>query len=124
MKQINLNHANDSPSVHINGEVGLVRIIGRAIAQNPEQEYKDLENMIMKYCLDPCSISSINIQLTGISTNASKWLFHILKEIEKFTNPKKQFVINWFYEEYDDFMLEVGEDYQEIIDLPFYLIPA
>jgi hypothetical protein len=124
MKRIHINQANDSPTVLINGEVGLIRITGRAIAHNPEQEYKELEKVIMEYCLDPCKISSINIQLTGISTNASKWLFHILKEIEKITHPKKQFVINWFYEEYDDFMLEVGEDYQDIIDLPFYLIAA
>ena len=124
MKPQNTYQRNDSPSVHINGEVGLVRITGMAIAHRPDQEYEELEKTILDYCLHPCSISSINIQLTGISTNASKWLYHLLKEIEKNYNTNKQFVINWFYQENDDFMLEVGEDYQQIIDLPFYLISA
>jgi hypothetical protein len=31
-------------------------------------------------------------------------------------------VVNWFYEEDDEDMLEAGEDYDEIIELPFRLI--
>ena len=30
--------------------------------------------------------------------------------------------INWYYEEDDEDMLEAGEDYDAIIDLPFKLI--
>jgi hypothetical protein len=30
--------------------------------------------------------------------------------------------VNWFYEEEDEDMLEAGEDYDAIIDLPFKLI--
>jgi len=30
--------------------------------------------------------------------------------------------VNWYYEEDDEDMLEAGEDYQAIIDLPFKMI--
>jgi len=33
-----------------------------------------------------------------------------------------QIVINWYYEQDDEDMLEAGEDYQAIINIPFKMI--
>ncbi len=33
-----------------------------------------------------------------------------------------EIVINWYYEEDDEDMLEAGEDYQSIINVPFKMI--
>jgi hypothetical protein len=43
----------------------------------------------------------------------------LLKRIEASTDNA---CINWYYEEEDEDMLEAGEDYDAIIDLPFKLI--
>jgi hypothetical protein len=43
----------------------------------------------------------------------------LLKRIEASTENAS---INWYYEEDDEDMLEAGEDYDAIIDLPFKLI--
>jgi len=43
----------------------------------------------------------------------------LLKRIE---TSKVEARVNWYYEEDDEDMLEAGEDYDAIIDLPFKLI--
>jgi hypothetical protein len=43
----------------------------------------------------------------------------LLKRVEL---SKNEAVVNWYYEEDDEDMLEAGEDYDEIIELPFRLI--
>ena len=39
-------------------------------------------------------------------------------------NHKEEFIplVKWYYEEDDEDMLEAGEDYEAIIDLPFEMI--
>lgn len=61
----------------------------------------------------------IKIRLEYFNTSSSKCLMDLLKRIEKVV-PKAE--VHWYYEEEDEDMLEAGEDYNAIIDLPFRLI--
>jgi hypothetical protein len=124
MKRIRIKQTTDSPSLIIDGEVGLIRIAGKAIAHNPGTVYKKLEKEIAEYCLDPHLLSTVNIRLINLSSSASKWLYHLLKEIEKINGDETQVIVNWIYEKDNEVMLETGEDFQQIIDLPFNLIAA
>ncbi len=124
MKKIRIKQTTDSPSLIIDGEVGLIRIAGKAIAHDPGTVYKKLEKEISDYCLDPHLFSTVNIRLINLSSSASKWLYHLLKEIEKINSRETQVIVNWIYDKDNEAMLETGEDFQQIIDLPFYLIAA
>lgn len=124
MKRIRIKQTTDSPSLIIDGEVGMIRIAGKAIAHEPFKVYKKLEKEIIEYCLDPHIFSSVNIRLITLSSSASKWLYHLLKEIEKINSNKTTVIVNWIYEIDNELMLETGEDFQQIINLPFNLIAA
>lgn len=124
MKKIRIKQTTDSPSLLIDGEVGLIRIAGKAIAHDPDKVYQNLEKEIAEYCLDPHLISTVNIRLINLSSSASKWLYHLLKEIEKINDKATHFTVNWLYDKDNESMLETGEDFQQIIDLPFNLIAA
>ena len=124
MKRIRIKQKIDSPSLIIDGEVGLIRLAGKAIAHNPGTVYSKLEKEVSEYCLHPHSFSTINIKLITLSSGASKWLFHLLKEFEKINSKESRVIVNWFYEYDNDLMQEIGEDFQQIIDLPFNLFAA
>lgn len=124
MKKIRIKQTTDSPSLIIDGEVGLIRIAGKAIAHDPGTVYKKLDKEVSEYCLDPHRFSTVNIKLINLSSGASKWLFHLLKELEKINSKETRVIVNWFYEYDNELMLEVGEDFQQIIDLPFNLFAA
>jgi hypothetical protein len=124
MKRIRIKQTTDSPSLIIDGEVGLIRIAGKAIAHDPFKVYEKLEKEISEYCLDPHRFSTVTIRLITLSSSASKWLYHLLKEIEKINSIKTFVMINWIYDKENDLMLETGEDFQQVINLPFKLIAA
>ena len=63
----------------------------------------------------------VNIQLEYFNTSSSKCILDVFKKLES-VNGKTTITINWHYEEDDEDMLEAGEDYQAIINIPFKMI--
>ena len=61
----------------------------------------------------------VNMAFVHFNTSSSKCLFDIFKQIRTISRTGKDVTINWFYDEYDDDMKEVGEDYSEILDMEF-----
>ncbi len=43
-------------------------------------------------------------------------------KLEAIHKGKSEVIINWYYEEDDEDMLEAGEDYESIIRVPFKMI--
>ena len=58
-------------------------------------------------------------QVAPIITEVERDVFKKLEAIHK---AKNEVVINWYYEEDDEDMLEAGEDYESIIRVPFKMI--
>jgi hypothetical protein len=46
----------------------------------------------------------------------------VFKKLEAIYKAKNEVIINWYYEEDDEDMLEAGEDYESIIRVPFKMI--
>ena len=62
----------------------------------------------------------MNIQLEYFNTSSSKCILDDFKKLETLSGTS--ITINWYYEEDDEDMLEAGEDYQALVDIPFKMI--
>ena len=49
-------------------------------------------------------------------------ILDVFKKLEVLKKNSADVVINWYYEEDDEDMLEAGEDYESIIKVPFKMI--
>ena len=75
------------------------------------------------YGNEPQANTEVNIVLEYFNTSSSKCILDFFKKLETLNNGGKTSVsVNWHYEEDDEDMLEAGEDYQAIIDLPVKMI--
>ncbi len=63
---------------------------------------------------------SFIFKFSYINSASSKFLCEFLFHVLKFKNIGVSFTIEWYYEENDDDMKELGEDISDIIDYPFY----
>ena len=63
---------------------------------------------------------TISINPDLFNTSSSKCILDVFKKLETLSGTEVK--VNWYYEEDDEDMLEAGEDYQAIIDLPFKMI--
>lgn len=111
-----------TPSVHFDAQQGLVEIKGRSIPENSIEFYKPLVDWLEKYGENPAPLTQVNIQLEYFNTSSSKCILDVFKKLEAIYKAKHDVIINWYYEEDDEDMLEAGEDYESIIRVPFKMV--
>jgi hypothetical protein len=75
-----------------------------------------------EYGKGPAALTKVNIQLEYFNTSSSKCILDVFKKLEAIYKAKNEVIINWYYEEDDEDMLEAGEDYESIIRVPFKMI--
>ena len=111
-----------TPNVKFDSEKGSLLLKGRSIPENSIEFYKPLVDWLDNYAGKPQPSTTIDIQLEYFNTSSSKCLLDLFKKAENMNNAGNEIIINWYYEEDDEDMLEAGEDYQSIIDVPFKMI--
>jgi hypothetical protein len=113
-----------TPTVEMNVDSGIIEIKGRSIPENSIDFYRPIVEWIDQYADSAAPETKVNIQLEYFNTSSSKCILDVFKKLEQVfkKNGDKGVVINWFYEEDDEDMLEAGEDYQSILKIPFKMI--
>jgi len=111
-----------TPMVKFDGKTGIVEIKGRSIPENSIEFYKPLVDWLEEYAKKPLEKTQVNVQLEYFNTSSSKCILDVFKKLEAIHKTKHDVVINWYYEEDDEDMLEAGEDYESIIRVPFKMI--
>ncbi len=120
MENINLDGSPKTPTVKFDAGAGSLELSGRSIPENSIEFYKPLLDWIEKYGSAPKGKTEVNIKLEYFNTSSSKCILDVFKKLE--TVKGTDMTINWYYEEDDEDMLEAGEDYQAIINIPFKMI--
>lgn len=122
MEPISIAGTPKTPTVHFDSGSGKVEIKGRSIPENSIEFYKPLVDWLEAYLSTPADLTEVNIQLEYFNTSSSKCILDVFKKLEAIYKSGNEVVINWYYEEDDEDMLEAGEDYQSIIKIPFKMI--
>lgn len=118
MSAIQLEGTAKTPQVAFNDSPLTMEISGRSIPENSIAFYTPLLEWVDENLKDGGNLD-VSIRLEYFNTSSSKCLMDLLKRIEQ--SPAEANVL-WYYEEEDEDMLEAGEDYDAIIDMPFRLI--
>ena len=102
----------NSPEVIIDPK-GTIKLTGRLIPENVEDYFNLIEEWIDEYFRNPAEITCVEVRLEYINGAGTKYLFDIIHRITHvhLKKNKKKFVINWYYEEDDEDMLERGTFY-------------
>jgi len=122
MDSINIEGTPKTPKVNFDPEKGTLLLKGRSIPENSIEFYRPLVDWLDKYSTSPKGKTVCDIQLEYFNTSSSKCLLDLFKKMEQMNSSGSEIVINWYYEEDDEDMLEAGEDYQSIINVPFKMI--
>ena len=94
---------------------------GRSILENATDFYAPILLELEKYNQHPAAQTLVDFQLEYFNTSSSKCILDILKQLQEIHLGISEVTINWFYDEDDEEMLEIGEDYSSIINVPFEL---
>ncbi len=123
MDKLEIQGTAKTPSIVFDPNEGRLEIKGRSIPENAIDFFKTLVDWLDEYAKNPKEMTEANIQLEYFNTSSSKCILDIFKKLESINKQEgKNVVINWYYEEDDEDMLEAGEDYQSILKIPFKMI--
>ena len=122
MEELNIEGTPKTPTIRFDMKSGEMLIKGRSIPENSIEFYKPLTEALDAYADSPQSETKVNIQLEYFNTSSSKCILDVFKKLEKINSGGSNVTINWHYEEDDEDMLEAGEDYEAIINVPFKMI--
>lgn len=122
MESLSIEGTNKTPQVKLDPETGVIEIKGRSIPENSIEFYRPIVEWLDEYAKKPNNKTTVNVQLEYFNTSSSKCILDIFKKLESLKKNRSEVVINWYYEEDDEDMLESGEDYESIIRVPFKMI--
>ena len=121
MKELRISPTKNTPEIILNPE-GIIKIRGRSIHENAFYFFSPVEDWITGYILSPADITSVDVSLEYFNSASAKILILLLKKITYVTLKHKKFIFNWYYEEGDEDMLERGEYFSSILNVPFNFI--
>ncbi|MEO8068736.1 MAG: DUF1987 domain-containing protein [Flavobacteriales bacterium] len=122
MASIKIEGTTKSPTVNFDDATGLLEIRGRSIPENSIEFYKPLIDWIDRYSRGAQPKTTMRVQLEYFNTSSSKCILDVFKKLEQVRSAGNEVAVLWHYEADDEDMLEAGEDYQAIINLPFKMI--
>ena len=112
-----------TPSVNVFNDDNLIVVSGTSRLEDPSIFYQELAE-IYGECMQTFKEKiTLDFNLNYINTSSSKWLFHILKNLQVKYSDNIDIVINWYYEEDDDIIMEAGEVFESLLEMPFNIIP-
>jgi hypothetical protein len=119
MEVIKITGTDDTPSVHLDKDKGILELSGRSLPEDVTMFYQQIIDWIDDYIKEPNDKTDFNIKLEYFNTASSKVILDILLKFEAVVENGKEVVIKWFYNEDEEDMLEAGEEYADIVSVPF-----
>ncbi len=111
-----------TPEIKLDSANGVISFKGKIVTVDCESLFKPLYDWLNLYISNPASKTDIQIHLDYFNTLGTKYLTSFLKKIELQLYPINETKVYWFYDIDDEDMLEIAEDFQTVIKLPFEFI--
>jgi len=118
MKAIMIEASHSTPAINF-CEDGRLLIEGRSLPEDVSSFYEPVLNWLNEYAEKPNKKTIFNFKLTYFNTASSKLLLDILMKLEEMHEKGQDVLIRWHYPEDDEDMAEAGEEYADIVDVPF-----
>lgn len=122
MERIFLEPTRVTPLINFDPDEGILELKGRSSPENSILFYQRLIDSLDAFVESDQPRLIANFAFEYFNTSSSKCLFDVFKRLAKIQNEGKEVIINWFYEEDDEDMMEAGEDYCDLLDLDFNFI--
>ena len=121
IKKLQILPTKRTPEIILNPD-GVITIRGRSMIGNVPESSKQIEDWIDKYICNPADLTCVDFYLEYLNTNNIKFYISLLEKMAPIKLKDKEFMINWYYEEGDEDILEKGEYISSFLDVTFNFI--
>lgn len=123
MDTIKIMGTDDTPTVTLDAANDLFEISGRSLPEDVTAFYAPILEWLDEYAGSPNAKTVFSFKLVYFNTASSKLLLDILMKLEEIHENGHEVLIKWCYPDDDEDMMEAGEEYADIVDVPFEQVP-
>lgn len=122
MEDIFLKKTFNSPMVEFSASSGELNIEGRSIPEDPGEFFERLIDWLSEYFNAPADETVMNIKLEYINSGSSKYMLELLRILKEHHLKGHKVLVKWFFEEGDESIEELGQHYEQTMQIPFEII--
>ena len=119
MEVIKIKGTDDTPNVILDPENEVFELSGRSLPEDVSSFYEPVLNWLDEYAQNSNGKTVFSFKLVYFNTASSKLILDILMKLEEMYENGHDVLVKWYYPEDDEDMQEAGEEYAEIVDIPF-----
>jgi len=122
MEAIKIKGTEDTPTVIFDAAENYFEISGRSLPEDVTSFYSPLLSWLSEYAKQPNPKTVFNFKLEYFNTASSKLILDVLMKLEELTRAGHDVLVRWHYPEDDEDMQEAGNEYADIVEVPFELV--
>ena len=111
-----------TPEVLLDPANEVFEIKGKSIPDDAEEFYESVLTWIDDYVSNPSDNTVLKIDLEYFNISSSKRILFLFYKLNELKSKNKDVKILWYYNEEDEDMFEVGQDYAFMVKIPFDFI--
>lgn len=119
MENISVNPTRVTPAVKVDYVNNVFELSGKSSPENAPGFYDKILEYLDSYSNTTSEKVIANFSLEYFNTSTSKCLYDVFRKLKTIDANGKTVEINWFYEDWDEDMLEAGEDYNDLLGMNF-----
>ena len=122
MEELIIEGTEDSPQITLDLNANILEISGRSLPEDVNTFYEPILSWIEEYSKNPLPSTTFNFKLTYFNTASSKVILDILTEFEEMIEEGHKVLVRWYFPDEDEDMQEAGEEYADMVDVPFEMV--
>ncbi len=119
METLKIEASIDTPTVLFDFEKGYFELSGKSYPEDTLEFYAPILEKINEYAINPKEKSHLVFKLIYFNSSSYKPILDLIRKMEEIKNMNKFVTIEWQYKTGDTDMKEVGEEFAEVVTVPF-----
>lgn len=115
MDALNLAGTDETPAVVLDKKRGTFQITGRSIPVDAAQFYEPVIDWVQRYGQEPNPTTHMTFRFEYFNTASAKQILDLLYALEKIKGAS----VEWYFDEEDEDMEEAGQEFAELVKIPF-----
>lgn len=122
MDVISIKGTQETPEILLDSSKGIFELSGKSLPEDVKEFYNPILKWFDEYSKSPNKQTIVKIKMDYFNTASSKMILELFEVVQKVHASGNETIIEWYYQEDDEDMQDAGQDYSDLIEIPFKLI--
>ncbi|HNT41602.1 MAG TPA: DUF1987 domain-containing protein [Tenuifilaceae bacterium] len=111
-----------SKTPQIDFKPGMLQVSGRSIPEDAVEFFQPVIGWLEEYLKNPEPLTRLNLRMEYINSGSNRFIFNLIKMLDDAYLKGHSVLVNWYYEEDDDTIRNLGRDFQALVKVPFKMV--